>query len=166
MENFDFLQSFLFPYINLAIFLFLAIYFGRKPVKAALANRRESYLALLEKANKAKEEAESKHRELDARLKGLDAELQRMRNEVKAAADQEAQAILSSGAALAEHLKREAKRIADAEVTAAKEAIRAEILAEVRQKTAEELKRSLDDNRQHQIVKQSLAGLNSVGANS
>ncbi len=135
-------------------------------MKAALASRRESYLALLERANKAKEEAESKHRELDARVKGLDAELQRMRDQVKSAAEQEAQSILSSGASLAEHLKREAKRIADAEVTAAKEAIRAEILAEVRQKTADELKRSLDDNRQHQIVKQGLNSLNGIGANS
>lgn len=164
MENFDFVQSFLFPYINLAIFLALAVFVLKKPIMNALASKRDNYLVMLDRANKAREEAERKHRELDARLKGLDAELSRMRSEVKKAAEDEAATILASGGSLAEHLKREAKRIAEAEVSAAKEAIRAEILEQVRQKTADELKRTLDDNRQHQILKQSLNDLPRIGA--
>lgn len=166
MENFDFFQSLLFPYINLAIFLALAVFIFKKPILNALASKRVNYLAIVERANLAKEEAERKHRELDARLKGLDAELDKMRREVKTAADQEAAAILSSGQALAEHLKREAKRIAEAEIAVAKEEIRSEILEQVRQKTAEELKRTLDDNRQHQIIQTSLKDLPRIGANS
>lgn len=166
MENFDFLQSFAFPYINLAIFLALAVFILKKPIVNALANKRENYLSLLDRANKAREEAERKHRELESRLKGLDAELDRMRKEVKTAADQEAAAILSSGGHLAEHLKREAKRIAEAEIATAKEEIRAEILQQVREKTAEELKRTLSDSRQHQIVQQGLKDLPRIGANS
>ncbi|MES2745043.1 MAG: ATP synthase F0 subunit B [Bdellovibrionota bacterium] len=166
MENFEFFQSFLFPYINLAIFLALAVYILKKPILNALAGKRSSYLTMLERANLAREEAERKHRELEARLKGLDAEIAKMRGEVKNAAEQEAAAILTSGGNLAEHLKREAKRIAEAEIASAKEAIRAEILQQVREKTADELKRTLDDTRQHKILKQSLNDLPRIGANS
>lgn len=166
MENFDFVQSFLFPYINLAIFLTLAVFILKKPILNALSGKRDSYLVQLDRANAAKEEAERKHRELDARLKGLDAELARMRSEVKAAAEQEAAAIVASGTSLAEHLKREARRIAEAEVATAKEAIREEILAQVRQKTADELKRTLDDGRQHQIIKHALNDVSRVGVPS
>ena len=162
MENFDLLNSFIYPYVNLAIFLGLAIYLLKKPLQNALTGKRESYLLLLERANQAKAEAEQKQHELEARLKKLDGELSRIRNEVKVAAELEAKAILVSGEHLAEHLKREARRIADAEISAAKEAIRAEILSQVRQKTAEELARTLDDARQHKIVQQSLTALPSL----
>ncbi|RYZ54169.1 MAG: hypothetical protein EOP07_16450 [Proteobacteria bacterium] len=159
MENFDLLNSFIFPYVNLAIFLVLAVLILKKPLQGALTGKREAYLTMLDRANTAKEEAERKQRELEARLKSLDAEMSRIRNEVKEAAEQEAKAILVSAEQLAEHLKREARRIAEAEVTAAKEEIRGEILNLVRQKTAEELARTLDDSRQHKIVQQSLNSL-------
>lgn len=164
MENFDFIQSFLFPYINLAIFLVLAVFVFKKPILNALSGKRETYLLMLDRANKAREDAELKHRELEDRLRGLDAELARMRSEMKIAAEQEAAAIVTSGSKLAEHLKQEARRIAEAEVGAAKEAIRSEILDQVRHKTAEELKRTLDDTRQRQIFKHSLNEVPSIGA--
>jgi F-type H+-transporting ATPase subunit b len=166
LENFEFFQSFLFPYINFAIFLTLAIYLLKKPVVNALAKKRSDYLTLLERANLAREEAERRHRELEVQLKNLDAEMTKMRDEMSSLANQEASAILASGGNLAEHLKREARRIAEAEITASKEAIRAEILQQVREKTAEELRRTLDDSRQHQILRQSLSDLPRIGARS
>lgn len=162
MEHFDLLNSFIFPYVNLAIFLMLAVYLLKKPLQNALTSKREGYLAIVAKANKAKEEAELRQKELAAQLKQLDSEMSRIRQEVKESAEQEAKAILVSAESLAEHLKKEAHRIAEAEVTAAKEAVRAEILALVRQKTAEELMRTLDEGRQHQIIKQGLGALSSI----
>ncbi|MBC7661787.1 MAG: ATP synthase F0 subunit B [Chitinophagaceae bacterium] len=162
MENFDLLNSFIFPYVNLAIFLVLAVYILKKPIQNALRGKRDSYLVMLERANHAKEEAERKHREIEARFKALDSEMNRIRAEVKESADLEAQAILTSAQQLAEHLKHEAKRIAVAEITAAKEAVRADILQQVKQKTAEELARTLDDSRQHKIVQQSLNTLPNI----
>ncbi len=162
MENFEFFNSFLFPYINLVIFLAAAVWLLKKPLKNALAGKRASYVALMEKANLAKEEADRKHRELDARLKALDGEMAKLRSETKASAEAEAKAILAGAESLAEHLKKEAKRIAEAEVAEAKEAIRRDILAQVKQKTAEELSRTLNDATQHQIVKQGLSTLSQV----
>ena len=162
MENFDLLNSFVFPYVNLGIFLILAVYLLKKPLLNALGGKRVAYLALLDRANLAKEEADRKHRELDARLRELDGEMTKMRTEARASAEQEAKVILASAEHLAEHLKREAKRIAEAEITSAKEAIRADILEQVKTKTAEELARTLTDANQHQIVKQSLGTLSGV----
>ena len=159
MENFDLLQSFIFPYVNLAIFLVAAYFVLKGPILGALKSRRESYLALVERSNKAKAEAERQHQELDARLKGLDGELAKMRQDVKDAAEAEAKAIVANAEALAEHLKKEARRIAEAEVTAAKESVRKEILNQVQAQTAEELKRSLDAGRQHKIVASNIDSL-------
>lgn len=156
MENFDLLNSFIFPYVNLAIFLFLAVYLLKKPLHNALKSKRDSYLAIVERANQAKAEAEQRQKELALKLSQLDAEMSRMRKDVKESAEQEAKAILVSAEQLAEHLKREAHSIAAAEIAAAKDAVRSEIMALVREKTADELTRSLDERHQHQIIQSSL----------
>lgn len=162
MENFEIFHSVIFPYANLIIFLILAYFILRKPILSGLAARRESYVGLLERANKAKTEAEAKQRELDQKLKDLDRQVEQIKGEVRQQAEADAQAILSSAQNLAEHLKREAKRIAEAEVAAAKEEVQKEILLQVRKNAAEEIQRSLDDSRQHQVVKKGLAELSNV----
>lgn len=159
MENFDFLNSFVFPYVNWIIFLILATILFKKPLQNAFKSKRSSYLAIVERANFAKAEAEARQNELAQQLQRLDGEMNRMRKEVQDAAEQEANAILASATQLADHLKREAHSIAAAEVAAAKDAVRAEILTLVREKTAEELLRTLDEGRQHQIIQRNLDSL-------
>lgn len=159
MENFDFLNSFLFPYINWIIFLILAYIMLKKPFLSALAAKRQSYADLLEKASLAKEEAERRNLELKQRLARLDQEVADIRSKARQQAEEEAKALVTSAEQLAEHLKREAKRIAEAEIAAAKVALQQEILQQVKVQTAEHIQKNLDEQAHHRVIKQ---GLNQI----
>lgn len=166
MENFDFLNSFLFPYINWIIFLVLAYIMLRKPFLNALAAKRKNYAELLERANVAREEAERRNQELKTRLARLDQEVADIRNKARQQAEEEARALVTSAEQLAEHLKREAKRIADAEVAAARVALQAEILEQVKVQTAEHIQRNLDEQAHHRVIKQGLTQITPSQARS
>ncbi len=163
MEHFDFFNSFLFPYINLIIFLILAYFILRKPFVGAIAAKRESFNELVKKASAAKLEAEKRNQELKNRLSQLDKEVDEIRKQFKDQAELEAKAIIQNAEQLAEHLRKEAKRIADAEVAAARSAIEQEILKQVHKVAVAEIQKGLDQGKQAKVIKQGLGALDSVG---
>ncbi|HET9238874.1 MAG TPA: ATP synthase F0 subunit B [Oligoflexus sp.] len=164
MEGVDIFTGVIAPYINLAIFLVLATLMLRGPIRNALSAKRNAYEELVKKASAAKEEAEKRNLELKERLVKLDREVDDIRVKAQAQAEQEARQVVANAEALAEHLKREARRIAEAEIAAAKENLQREIIEQVKLQTVEQLKAALDDNRQHQVVQQSLKTLGGVRA--
>ena len=166
MENFDFLNSFLFPYINWIVFLILATMVLRKPLVNALASKRSAYAELMQKASQAKEEAERRNAELKERLARLDREVDEIRSQARQQAEQEAQSMVLAGEQLAAHLQKEARRIADAEVAAAKLELQREVLAQVKAQTAEQIMKNLDLAAHHRVVQQGLAQLKSTGGHS
>ncbi|WP_141736712.1 ATP synthase F0 subunit B [Oligoflexus tunisiensis] len=160
MEGVDIFTGVIAPYINLGIFLILATLMLRGPVRNALAAKRNAYEDLVRKASAAKEEAEKRNLELKDRLVKLDREVEEIRVKAQTQAEQEARQVVANAEALAEHLKREARRIAEAEIAAAREELQRDIIEQVKIQTIEQLRASLDDNRQHQVVQQ---GLNTLG---
>lgn len=164
MEGVDIFTGVIAPYINLAIFLVLATLLFKGPIRNALSAKRNAYDELVKKASAAKEEAEQRNLELKDRLVQLDREVEEIRVKAHAQAEQEARQLIASAEALAEHLKREARRIAEAEIAAAKEGLQREIIEQVKRQTVEQLRALLDDSRQHQVVQQSLDTLASIPA--
>ncbi|MCX6129512.1 MAG: ATP synthase F0 subunit B [Proteobacteria bacterium] len=162
MEGVDLLTGVIFPYINLAIFLVLATLMLRGPIKKALFAKREAYLDLVKKAGIAKDEAFKRQHELKDRLSQLDKEIEGLRTQAKIQAEQEAKVLIANAEQLAEHMKREARRIAEAELASAKSELRQEIIKQVRQETIVQLQQSLDASRQHQLVQLSVASLAQV----
>ncbi len=162
MEHFDFLNSFLFPYINLIIFVVLAYWMLKKPFVGAIAAKREAFNELMKKAGAAKEEAEKRNQELKRRLDQLDQEVDQIKKQSKDQAEQEAQAILQNAQQLAEHLKKEAKRIAEAEVSAAKATLQQEIIKQVYALSISEIQKTLDEGKQQKIVQSGLKSLDQV----
>lgn len=150
------------PYTNFIIFIVLAIYFFRKPAKAAAEKRREEFLKLMQEAGQAKNLAEAKLRELEQRKQGLDKELQEMRQIAVQAAESEAQRIVNDAKTLGEHLKAEAKRIAEAEVLKARDGLRREIADAVRDAVEGRIRRDLNSESQVDLVRRQLTGLQSV----
>ncbi len=165
MEGVDIFTGVIAPYINLVIFLVLATLMLRGPIRNALAAKRNAYEDLVKKASAAKEEAEKRNLELKERLAKLDREVEDIRVKAHAQAEQEARQLVASAETLADHLKREARRIAEAEIAAAKENLQREIIEQVKLQTVEQLKAALDDNRQHQVVQQGLKTLGGVRQN-
>ncbi len=164
MEGVDILTGVIFPYINLAVFLVLATLMFKGPLKNALSAKRVAYQDLLKKAQAAKDEAEKRNQELKERLVKLDKEVEDIKLKAQAQADQEAKQLVANAEHLAEHLKKEARRIAEAEIAAAKVGLQKDIMEQVQRQTIEQLKKSLDDARQHQLVELGLKDLSQVRA--
>ncbi len=164
MEGVDILNGVIFPYINLAIFLILAIMMFKRPIKNGLASKRVAYEELVKRAMAAKEEAEARNQELKERLVSLDKEIEEIKLKARIQAEMEAKQLIDSAEHLAEHLKREARRIAETEVASAKAELQRDIIEQVKRQTVEQLKLSLDDARQHQVVQLGLNNLSQVRA--
>ncbi len=135
----------------------------RKPFVNALAAKRSAYADLMQKASQAKDEAERRNAELKDRLARLDREVEEIRSQARQQAEQEARALVLAGEQLAEHLQKEAHRIAEAEVAAAKLELQKEVLAQVKSQTAEQILKSLDTAAHHRVVQQGLAQMKSSG---
>jgi F-type H+-transporting ATPase subunit b len=162
VEGVDIFTGVIAPYVNLVIFLILATLILRGPIRNALSAKRNAYEELVRRASAAKEEAEKRNLELKDRLVKLDREVEEIRAKAQAQAEEEARQVVANAEALADHLKREARRIAEAEIAAAREDLQREIIEQVKLQTVEQLRASLDENRQHQVVQQSLNTLGGV----
>ena len=163
MEHFDWLKGFVFPYINFALFLFLAVKFFKKPIQQALDGRRKDFERLMQEAKSAKDAAEAKNNELKQRLAKLDSEISLMKAKAKEAAETEAKAMLARAQRLSEQLKEEAKRMAEAEVKNARDQLRREIVEEVKGVVTKRL-REVSDGEQTAILKKKISAIASIRA--
>ena len=162
MENFNWITGAVIPYANLALFLFLAVKIFKGPLLGALSGRKQEYVDQLREANKAKEEAEAKHKELSDKLSRLNAEVENIKTKAKSQAEQEAQKIVADAERLAAHLSTEAQRIADTEVAKAKATLRDELLKGVREKVVTKISAELDLDKQKSLFKSQLNSMSTV----
>lgn len=163
-EHVDPWLGIIFPYINFAIFLAAAIFFFRKPARAAAAKKREAYEKLLAESKAAHEQAAKKLAEIQARHAGLDREIADLKATAKTTADMEASKIIGDAERVAEHLRNEAKRIAAAEVERARAALRQEIVESVRDAVTQKLKTELNTEAHLSLVKNRIGELKTIRA--
>lgn len=154
----------IFPYANFAIFLAMAVYFFRKPARNAAQQRRAEFTRLMDEASKARDEAKAKLAELAQREARLDQEVAELKKVSRESAAVEAAQIVADAERVAEHLKEEAKRIAHAEVEAAKAELRQEIVAAVRDGVTQRVKKELNDEAQLKIVRKQIGELGTLRA--
>ncbi len=163
MENFDWIKGFVFPYINFAIFLFLAFKLFKKPLINMMASKKVEFERLVKEANRAKEEAEKKNLELTARLDRMDREIAEMQEKALKDAKERADDMVAKAAQLASHLKEEAHRMAEAELVRARKALRAEIIAEAKTQTIKKIQTDLDEKSQVNLVHKKITQLETAG---
>lgn len=156
MEGFNWLTGFIFPHINLLLFLFLLVKIAKGPLNTAMNNRYEQYSKALNDANQAKEEAERRSRELEAKLAGLDAEIAEIHSRAKRQAEEESAKILNQAKQLAEHLKQEAQKIADFEVSQARQRLRQEILSQVHSNIVNKVQSEMGQEQQMGLIHRQL----------
>lgn len=166
MEHFDPWLGFWFPNINFILFVFMAFWFGRKAAIAAPKKKREDFEKTLREMTRARDEAQAKLNELNARKAQIDAEIREMRQMAKEAADLEATNIVADAERLASHLKVEAKRIADAEVVRARATIQKEIVDAVRTSVTDRVRNEMDSGAHLSMVKKQISGLKNLAAES
>jgi F0F1-type ATP synthase membrane subunit b/b' len=97
-------------FLNLAIFTAVAIYILRRPISAALANRREAIRQELVQAQEQKARAVAKLGEADSLLSRLDADVRTVHEQSKREAESERQRVDAATAREIEKLKQQAQR--------------------------------------------------------
>jgi len=162
VENFDWITGALIPYLNLSLFLFLAFKIFKGPLLGALSIRRDDYVQQLAEANRVKDEAEAKHKELSEKLAKLSREVESIKDKAKLQAEAEASKIIAEAEALAQHLKAEAQKIASAELEKAKAGLRHEIISGVRENVVSRIQAELSGEKQKSIFNAQLSSLKHV----
>jgi F-type H+-transporting ATPase subunit b len=119
-----------FSTINLAIFLYILVRFVWPNVKELLRTRRSEIVDLLEKASKAKAEAEQLKREWESRIANLNTEIEALRRQAEADIAGERERILEATRKVAEAIRRDAARTAEQEVRNAEAMLRQEVAAQ------------------------------------
>jgi F-type H+-transporting ATPase subunit b len=114
-------------FINLGLFVMLMRSVALPGIRRWIAERRDMVVDALEKAARAKREAETLQAEWKQRLANLDAELEQLRTQARAEIAAEREAILHSARALAENITRDAQRAAEQELRSARDLLRGEV---------------------------------------
>ncbi len=120
--------------VKLAIMTFNLVLFALLLRKTALpgmrrwvGDRRALVVDALEKAARAKRDAEKLQTEWKQRLANLDAELEQLRSQARADIASEREEILRAARSLADNIARDAQRAAEQELRNARDALRSEV---------------------------------------
>ena len=118
--------DFIWRCFNFAVTVGILVYFVRKPIKNALAGRREGIATALEEAEKARTDAEAKFAEYDEKLNKAESEIEVITAELKREGELERDRIIAQAKESAEKIRNEAEKTAGFEVAKAKAELQAE----------------------------------------
>ena len=118
--------DFIWRCFNFAVTVGILVYFVRKPIKNALAGRREGIATALEEAEKARTDAEAKFAEYDEKLNKAESEIEIITAELKREGELERDRIIAQAKESAEKIRNEAEKTAGFEVAKAKAELQAE----------------------------------------
>lgn len=116
-----------FTVVNFSIFLYLVLRSAWPTIRNSLAERRDLVRVALEKADRARRDAEALKAEMQQRLQALSGELEGMLQQARADIAVERDQILAAARRTAEAIQRDAERTAENELRQAREQLRAEI---------------------------------------
>ena len=149
-------------FINLFIFVAVAVYILRRPLSEALRARREGIRRDLMRAQEERNAALAKLEEVEARLAKLDTEVEAIREQTKREATEERERIARSAEEDARKLREQAQREIESAGKAARQELRA-FAAEQSVRLAEEMirreMRPEDDERLIKLQVEELGGL-------
>jgi F-type H+-transporting ATPase subunit b len=114
------------PALNFAILVAALVYFGRQPIRDFFAARQGRIRADLDAAARALSEAEARHAEWQRKLVDLDAETARIREQARQRAESEREHVLADASAAAERIRNDARAAVDQELRRAREELRRE----------------------------------------
>lgn len=120
------LKDFLYRCFNFALMIGLLGYLLAKPIRNGLNSRRDAIDKSLRDAEAARNEAEARFAEYDAKLSKASAEIEEMRAAITREGELERDRILVNAREMAEKIKVEAEKAAENEVARARVELRRE----------------------------------------
>lgn len=152
--NFDIFETNL---INLVIVIGVVFYFGRGFLGKILSERRAGIEEAINDAEKRQKDAAAALAEEQQKLTQAQAEAERIRATAEENAKAAKQAILAQAAQDVERMKADAGKELDAERERAIAQLRAIVASMALERVENQLKTTLDDNAQHQLIDRSIA---------
>jgi len=107
---------FLANLFNFAVFAGIVVFFGRKPLKNALTNRKLAIMKEIDAATKMREEASARLAEYEDKLQHIDDEIERIREDFRAQGKREKERILAEARERKDRMLRDARFMIDQEV--------------------------------------------------
>ena len=145
--------------IDFAVFLAILIYFGRKPIAAALDGRYKTVVAEIEAAKEIRADAQARYEEYTARLDRLEMELAELIGDVRKGTEMECERILADAKATADRIaSEEADRIAQ-EGKKIREELAAQAVDVALTLAAERIRAQMSDKTQAALVDSVIAEL-------
>jgi F-type H+-transporting ATPase subunit b len=114
---------FLANVLNAVMLFGMLAVFGRKPVAEALKHRKQRIVAGMDEAARMKAEAQARLTEYEEKLKRLDTEVERIRAEMREAAEAERRRILAEAKERRDRMERDAHLLVEQELKAARDAL-------------------------------------------
>lgn len=148
------LKDFLYRLFNFALLVAVLVYFVAKPLKNALASRREGIEKELLEAREAAEHAEKRFAEYDEKLTRAEEEISQIQADIKAEAEQEKQRIIENAETMAQKIKEESGKTADNEIAKARLALQQEAAALAVELAADLLKKNFNREDQARLVEE------------
>jgi F-type H+-transporting ATPase subunit b len=149
---------------NLLVLIAILVYFGRAPIAAFLAARREQIEEGIESAGRELAEAERRLAACEQRAAALDGELDEIRRVVRQQAEAERDRLLAEARATAERIQRDAVAAAEQEVRHARERLRSETVEIALKLAAETLRSQVTDADRARLVDDFVQRIEQPGA--
>ena len=109
--------------INAAILFGVIFWFGKKPIQDALKQRRDRIMGGMDAAAKMKAEAQAQLAVHEAKLELVEEEIERLKSEMREAAEAEREHVLREARDRAGRMQRDAVHLVEQELKAARQAL-------------------------------------------
>lgn len=157
------LKDFLYRILNFGILVAILAFFITRPLKKALAERRETLARDMENAQKARDAAEAKFAEYDRKLKDATAEIEQLQAEIRREGELERDKILANAQEMAAKIAKDAEGLAAQEVAKARRQLRQEAASLAISLAREMLKKNFTDEDQKRLVDEYMQKMQKVG---
>jgi F-type H+-transporting ATPase subunit b len=148
------LKDFLYRLLNFGLLVAGLVYFVAKPLKNALASRREGIEQELKDALEAAESAEQRFAEYDAKLTRAEEEIGHIKTDIKKEAEFEKQRILENAEQMAAKIKEDSSKTADNEIAKARLVLQQEAAELAVELASDLLKKNFNREDQARLVEE------------
>ena len=146
-------------WFNLLILFGLIYYFARVPVSKFLVNRREGIRKEIQEAHAAREEAERKLADMEARMRDLDTELEAIRRQAEAEARKERERILEQAGEESRKIVASAEREIEGLTRAARQDLRHYVVELSMEMASRRMAAEIDSEAERRIMNRFLVQL-------
>ncbi len=146
----------IFSFLNFFLFLFLLVWFSRKPVRAILEKKRLAVQVQLNGAMRAKKSAAELGAELQAKTQALAGDLQALRAEAAAQSRFFAEEAQKRGALLSQKITADTQEMMQAEIIRAKAQIQSELLSLVEGAVVQQIREHQGNIEQKRVFAQDM----------